>query len=307
MARRRQSKGPGGLILVLVVLLAIMGIGFAVASLDDGSNNQNTAKKQVVTMKETTKKKTTSNYTPKAIKDKIVKKVDEVLEKEPPKKVVKGRLALVIDDCGNDVYNLQKLVKLPLNMTYAIIPFQANSKASLQIIRNADREAIIHLPMEPIKNDNNADLHMIKVSMTKDKVQSMTKDMIKSLPGTIGMNNHMGSRASSYPATVKAVMEVVNDNGMFFLDSRTTSNSKIESIARTMGVPTAHNNIFLDNSTSVLEIKRQMEKAKDMAIKNGTAIAICHVRPNTVQALEENYKYLLNEGIEFVPVSKVVN
>lgn len=48
-----------------------------------------------------------------------------------------------------------------------------------------------------------------------------------------------------------------------------------------MGVATASNDIFLDNSADQAAIRKQIYKAFAMAERNGSAIAICHARSAT--------------------------
>ena len=48
---------------------------------------------------------------------------------------------------------------------------------------------------------------------------------------------------------MKAVLKVLKQQGLFFVDSSTYSKSIGDQVARSMGVPTARNNIFLDNSS----------------------------------------------------------
>ena len=62
----------------------------------------------------------------------------------------KGRLAIVIDDCGYQLGPVRTLTSLPLKMTFAVIPFKPNSAAALSIIRNSGHTAMLHLPMEPV-------------------------------------------------------------------------------------------------------------------------------------------------------------
>lgn len=85
--------------------------------------------------------------------------------------------------------------------------------------------------------------------MTAEQVQQLTRKAVDSLPGIEGVNNHQGSKATSNEATMKAVLKVLKQQGLFFVDSSTYSKSIGDQVARSMGVPTARNNIFLDNSS----------------------------------------------------------
>src|SRR5574344_761163 len=72
--------------------------------------------------------------------------------KEKAKKAGKkytGKMAVVVDDCGYDLGPVRALSRLPIEMSFAVIPFKTNSSAALQIIRQNDQTAMLHLPMEP--------------------------------------------------------------------------------------------------------------------------------------------------------------
>ena len=106
---------------------------------------------------------------------------------------------------------------------------------------------------------------------------ALLRKHLNSLQGVVGVNNHQGSRATSDKATMTTVLSELRSQNLFFLDSRTAASSVGNSIAREMGVPTARNDIFLDNSSDVEAIRAQVYKALALADKNGSVIAICHV------------------------------
>jgi hypothetical protein len=122
----------------------------------------------------------------------------------------------------------------------------------------------------------------------------------------MGVNNHQGSRATSNPATMRAVLEVLQSNNLFFIDSRTIAASVGYKLAREMGINTGSNSRFLDNSSDVDEIKKQIWSAARIADKYGSVIVICHARPNTAKAWLECYKEVQDAGIKFVPVSTLL-
>ena len=142
--------------------------------------------------------------------------------------------------------------------------------------------------------------------MSKEQVESFTREAINSLPGIRGVNNHQGSKATSNSTTMKAVMGVIKSNGLFFVDSNTTGGSIGDQIASQYGVRTGRNEKFLDNSSDVGEIKKQIWAAANIADKDGYVIAICHARPNTAKAWSECYQELKDAGIEFVSVTSLL-
>ncbi|MGL5206325.1 MAG: divergent polysaccharide deacetylase family protein [Acidaminococcaceae bacterium] len=217
-----------------------------------------------------------------------------------------GNLAVIVDDCGYDIAPVQKLSELPIKMSFAILPFKANSSAALEIIKSNGKEAMLHLPMEPVDASAASESKMVTVAMTSDEVKAYTEEAISSLPGIVGVNNHQGSKATSNRSTMKAVIEVLKTDGLFFIDSNTHPKSIGDQTAEEFGVATARNQKFLDNSSDVDDIKKNIWAAAELANKNGVAVVICHARPNTAKAWSEIYSSLTDSGIKFVNASSVL-
>ena len=59
---------------------------------------------------------------------------------------------------------------------------------------------------------------------------------------------------------------------------------------RTYGVPTARRHVFLDNDLDIDKISQQLEKLVKVSKKNGIAIGIGHVKPNTLKFLKKRYQ-----------------
>ena len=222
-------------------------------------------------------------------------------------KKLSGNMAVIVDDCGYDLAPVRQLAELPIKMSFAILPFKGNSQAALELVKSNGKEAMLHLPMEPLDPSAASETKMVTVAMTKEEVQSYTREAIDSLPGISGGNNHQGSKATSNKSTMKAVLDVFKDEGLFFIDSNTYSKSVGDQLSEDLGVPTARNQKFLDNSSDIEDIKRNIWAAAEMADKNGSAVAICHARPNTARAWSEVYKALKDRGIKFVSASSIVH
>jgi polysaccharide deacetylase 2 family uncharacterized protein YibQ len=218
----------------------------------------------------------------------------------------KGALAIIIDDSGYSDAIIKEFADLPVKLTFSVLPFLNESKSSLDIILNAKKEAILHLPMEPINKDVASFDKMVTVDMTKEQCQAYVKKALDSLPGVTGVNNHQGSRATSSKYTMQAVLEILKTRGLFFVDSRTYSKSIAYQTAKSMGVKTAKNSMFLDNSSDINDIKNQLRVALKFIENGEDAIVICHARTNTYKALKEIYPELKKDNIRFKFVSEVV-
>ncbi len=237
--------------------------------------------------------------------DKDVQKLPFKSAKELRK--YKGRLAIIVDDCGYDLNSLRGLLNTGLPFSYAILPYKEYSSDALEMIKTKGRVPLLHLPMEPSnKAEMSEGKNTVLVGMSSDQKVANVKKALDSLPGVVGVNNHQGSRATSDKETMETVLKVLKSRKLFFVDSRTSSTSVAKEEAKRLGVFTARNDIFLDNSTDVEQIRMQIYKAMELAEKHGDAVAICHARPNTARCWKQYLEEFKESGINFVPITELL-
>jgi len=82
-------------------------------------------------------------------------------------------------------------------------------------------------------------------------------------------------------------MPLLRERKMFFVDSRTTAATLAETAAHTAGVPATSRNVFLDDDKSPAAIRKQFALAVRDAREKGSALAIGHPHPETLQVLAE--------------------
>lgn len=242
----------------------------------------------------------------KDIKDLPEAKVEDE-EQQGNVRQYRGRVAIVIDDCGADLSSVRTLLDTGLPFSYAILPQKQYSSDVLELVRSRGRVAMLHLPMEPLDASAMSEgANTIRVAQTSGQKLELVRKHLGSLQGVVGVNNHQGSRATSDRATMQTVLGEIRSQGLFFLDSRTASSSVAKDMAREMGVPTARNDIFLDNSSDVEAIRQQVYKALALAEKNGSVIAICHARPNTARCWKKYAREFKRTGVTFVPLTELL-
>ena len=101
------------------------------------------------------------------------------------------------------------------------------------------------------------------VQKATEEVQKRLKDMLSKFPGIKGINNHMGSKFTEDKERMQAVMEVLREEGLFFLDSKTTAKSVGKETAQEQGVSYASRNVFIDNENKVEYIQKQLGIAEE--------------------------------------------
>lgn len=218
---------------------------------------------------------------------------------------IKGRLAIVIDDCGSSMDNLKLFNDLPIPLTYAVMPNKMYTQEAADSGYEAGRKIFVHLPMEAQKVGSSENVY-IKKDMPDGEVKKTAKSLIGQVPHAIGMNNHQGSAAIADERVMKDVLSVVKDKKMVYLDSRTSAASVGEQTASAMGIATSRNNLFLDNDKDVGAIKERLRQAGRIAVHNGNAIVIGHCRPYTAEALKEMIDELHREGVDIVFVTDLM-
>ncbi len=225
-------------------------------------------------------------------------------EIEPPFPL--ARLALVIDDVGYSLRDLEAFLTLPQPITFAVLPGLPSSIEAAGLIRAAGKGLILHCPMEPL-NGANAGPGVIRVGTDEQGVLEILGTNFTSVPEAAGMNNHMGSRATADEPLMRLVMGYLKDHGRFFLDSRTSSDTVAARVARELGVPVLERDIFIDNQRNSEYIRSSIDKGIEIALRKGSAILIGHAGTTEIaDLLEEFAPYFEENGIELVTLPELM-
>ncbi|MDF2566124.1 MAG: protein of unknown function YibQ [Massilibacillus sp.] len=239
----------------------------------------------------------------------VMQRKTSLTDKSPPlasKGGSKAKLALVIDDFGYTEEPINAYEAIDRPMTFAILPNHPYSKEAANRGYKSGRQIILHLPMEAMSSSAKVEAQTINVNISDAEIRAMVNELTEAVPHIIGVNNHQGSKATSNQHVMKVVLNELASKGLFFIDSKTIASSVAYDTAKAVGVKTGENKIFLDNSSDVDEIKRQLMQAGNIALKNGSAIVIGHARLNTAKAIKEFIPELENQGIELVFASDIL-
>jgi hypothetical protein len=213
-------------------------------------------------------------------------------------------VALVIDDVGFDESIALEFADLDLPLTFAILPHQRYSLTLASRLRRMGHEVILHLPMQPIGHPgSDPGQGAVTEGLSRDEIRATVVGDLESVPGAVGLNNHMGSRATTDPILMRAVLEVAKERGLFFLDSRTTSATVAYDLAVEMGIPAVRRAVFLDDRRERSYIEAQVRSLLERARTEGFALAIGHPDPATLDALKESAGLLRSPDITMVPAS----
>lgn len=227
-------------------------------------------------------------------------------ENPPAKPKTPVRIALIIDDLGNQQASGEQALSLPGAVTYSFLPQTPYAWRQASKAHRLHKEVMLHLPME---SDLGSPLGAgaLTLGMPQAKfIETLNRDLA-SVPYAAGINNHMGSLLTRDPTAMRWLMTSLRDAELFFIDSRTTNATVAEKVAQANLIPSARRHVFLDNQQDMTSVRRQLEDLIETARRQGGAIGIGHPYPETLAVLAEELPKLKAEGIELVPASELTN
>lgn len=221
--------------------------------------------------------------------------------------VVSGRIArcaIIIDDMSL-MGPAEELGKIDAQLTFAVLPGNAESKAVARYLHSKGKEILLHLPMQG--NGKNPGPGAIFQDMSPSEIGSILKKDLSAVPYISGVNNHMGSLVTTNEGIMRMVMREVKEKGLFYVDSLTTGKSVCGPIARELEVPVIARDVFLDNELNPAYINSQIDQLVKISLKHENAVAICHPHPETIAVLKKEIPKLKKRGVEVVRVSALVD
>jgi len=219
----------------------------------------------------------------------------------------RGTLYLILDDAGNNIGPLPDFLAFPGAMAVAVLPQLTYSVEAAARTAAAGKEIMLHLPMEA---EGGADPGpgALTVGMTDREIVRTIEEDLGSVPGVIGVNNHMGSRATADARVMEVVLADLNRRGLFFVDSRTTAQSVARSAARYLQTPFAERDVFLDNDRSRHAILAAVGGALELAHSQDAVVMIGHATvPELASVLNDIYPVLVEHGYRFGWISELAS
>jgi len=215
-----------------------------------------------------------------------------------------GDIVLIIDDLGFEGQPLDRVMLLDPNVNCAILPNADKAAQFAEKLHARGFEILCHLPMEP-RGSETPGRNAILTSMSDDEIARATRENVGAVPHASGVNNHMGSLATTDRRVMKSVFRAL-PHGMYFVDSRTIGGSVAADVARELNVRTATRNVFLDDDTNESAVRKQVAALAAAAERNGFAIGIGHPHPATMRVLAEELPELRARGFRLVRASEAV-
>jgi polysaccharide deacetylase 2 family uncharacterized protein YibQ len=224
----------------------------------------------------------------------------------PPKPQYQGTLVFIIDDAGNNLQELEPFLRFPGPLTIAVLPGLPHSAEAARRIRAAGKEVFLHQPMEAIGGQAPGP-GAIYAGMTVAEIVTLLRQNVAEIGPIAGMNNHQGSKITTDQQAMETVLAFCRDQGLCFLDSRTTAETVVPAAARNVGVKIGERNIFVDNEQNRASMNRYIESGLTLASQKGSAVMIGHTwSPELAPLLAELYQDLTAQGYTFATASSLI-
>jgi polysaccharide deacetylase 2 family uncharacterized protein YibQ len=215
------------------------------------------------------------------------------------------KIAVIIDDIGYDLRLAEALAKIDVPVACAVLPNTAHAAAAARLLHRAGKEILLHLPMEPRSYPaDNPGSGALFVNMDDAEIRRQIEADLAAVPHVSGVNNHMGSLFMEDEVRLSFVMNEIARRGLFFVDSRTTPDSKGKEAAARTGIRFAERTLFIDHIpgyattlSTLTHLPRQMREREQPLLMIG------HPHPETVRAIKEAEPIWQAAGVRVIPVS----
>ncbi len=216
-------------------------------------------------------------------------------------------IAIILDDWGYNESHCENLAQIEAPVTVAVLPHLSHSIDVANCAFQQKKEVMLHFPMEPHWNqDEYPKDYIVRTTMPKAKVIELLDKALKSVPHAVGVNNHMGSKATEDRRLMSIVFESLRDRKLFFVDSYVTAESVCGELAREVKLPFVRRDVFLDKQNERRYIEKQFELLAKEAREKGYAVGIGHDRVLTLEIVKEQTKLLRQQGFRIITVQELI-
>ena len=220
---------------------------------------------------------------------------------------VRPRISIIIDDLGNDQRRGERAIALDGPLAYAVLPGTPRAVALAELAHSRGREVLLHLPLQAEEDAGTETGNGLVLDMSRRQFSRAVSESLDAVPHLSGVNTHRGSLLTRHPGHMSWLMEDLREHGgLYFVDSYTTARSVALGIAREQGVPSLKRDVFLDPDRDPSTVRREFERLKSVARRRGYAVGIGHPYTETLDFLAIALPLLEADGIDLVPVGRLI-
>ena len=208
-----------------------------------------------------------------------------------PKKVYKKvldshkpKVVIIIDDIATpkQLSDIVAIQDAGLKLTPSIFPVAQGNTQMLERVAHLEF-FMVHLPLEALAYKD--ELDTISIYDSEDSIKRKIARIKQTLPNTLYINNHTGSKFTERRANMEFLLSVLDSHNINFVDSRTTQNTTLPEIAKAQNRLILYRDIFIDNALDSHSLNTQINEGIKIAKARGYAILIAHPHKETLNAI----------------------
>ena len=202
---------------------------------------------------------------------------------------------------------IKSFLALEYPLTLSILPGQKFTQKIAQQAKQHGKQTLLHLPMEPKQGRVEETEFTILTTLSEQQITDRINNALAILPDAVGVNNHMGSKATENEVVMAAVFKELKRHNKMFIDSKTTLNSVAPDVAAQYNLKFVQNATFLERGKNEEKhhIRNKLKIAAKIAERKGKVLIIGHPYPETIDVLKEELPKLEKQGFIVVPVSEL--
>ncbi|MDF3023851.1 MAG: Divergent polysaccharide deacetylase [Alphaproteobacteria bacterium] len=225
----------------------------------------------------------------------------------PPPSAGEGYISLIMTDVGlSEADTARAMQELPTEVTLAFSPYSPALSDWLKKAKDANRDTLILLPMEPVnypKEDPGPQALLMRQS-DQDNARRL-ESVLRQSGGTVGAMNFMGSSLLEDEKNITSVMTALRKRSGLFIEDPQGGDSVASDIAERTGTPYLRAEVKIDAKASELDINQQLLNLENIAKQRGYAVGIAQPYPVTFTALKNWTSHLQQRGIKLVPLAAI--
>lgn len=211
------------------------------------------------------------------------------------------KLALIMDDLGQSATRDSRVLALPGPVAMAILPDSRHATPLAERANAAGKTVMLHLPMAPADGP-----YAWQPQLEPTELANRLDSALAKVPHASGVNNHMGSLMTARSQPMTYLMNELQQRHLFFLDSRTHTETVAAATAQQIGLASLSRDIFLDDDPSPHAVAAQFDAALALARKQGSVVIIGHPHSSTLALLERELPRLQAQGIDWVDIGQMI-
>lgn len=223
----------------------------------------------------------------------------------PPPSPGEGYVSIIMSGMGiSQTATARAMEELPQDVTLAFSPYGQGLGEWLRKTRDANRETLILIPMEPANyphDDPGPDALLTRQSDADN--QRRLDRVLRHSGASVGGMNYMGSSLLADEKNVTSVLNGLKKRSAIFIENPQGNNSLAAEVAQRINLPYIRADVQIDRTASELFVRQQLFELENIAKKRGYAVGVAQPYPLTFGILKAWSSSLDRRGIKLVPLS----